>query len=201
MISFTNTRSYPRAMMIHSLYTHSTIIAMACSIGTKYIASSTEFKTRCHLAIGYNVRYDNIVMDYMIAFGNRYKLLINFITIFLNRTETTIFWINPGSCRHRFIKVQKLTKWAIKSTYRAPNRWLCVNHSICRISCRIVGIFMRQRVSNHFLPSGLNWMHGTSWRVWHRSMNILIRLLGFPPEAIPVLFCLCLCPACSFKVL
>lgn len=91
MISFTNTRSYPRAMMIHSLYTHSTIIAVACSIGTKYIASSTEFKTRCHLAIGYNVRYDNIVMDYMIAFGNRYKLLINFITIFLNRTETTIF--------------------------------------------------------------------------------------------------------------
>lgn len=91
MISFANTRSYPRAMMIHSLHTHSTIIAMACSIRTKDIAGSTEFKTRCHLTIGYNVRYDNIVMDYMIAFGNRYKLLINLITIFLNRTETTIF--------------------------------------------------------------------------------------------------------------
>lgn len=90
MVSFTYACSNPRTVMVHPLYTNSTLIAVTGSIRPINIASRTEFEPDCHLSYYAYVGHYNIVAD-VVAFGDRHKILINFISIFLLIELGTIF--------------------------------------------------------------------------------------------------------------
>lgn len=90
MVSFANTSSYPRAMMIHSLDANPALITMASSIGPINITSRAQLNPIYHLFLRYHIRYNGIVI-YMLTLGNMHKLLVYFIPIFLNINRITIF--------------------------------------------------------------------------------------------------------------
>lgn len=64
---------------------------MASPVWPVNIASTTELESCRHLLSSNYVRNGNVAVNMLLILGNLHKLLINLISVFLNRFRVTIF--------------------------------------------------------------------------------------------------------------